>query len=1108
MKKITTLVFVALGIFALGSLTSCKDDSEDNYNDLRSELLNQNSTLRDLLEAQKADLQGQIDVLQDQLSAIKSCTCDPNDIRIINENIQNIQNNLTQIIENGANQSDIDALKALIKDLEEKINNISSGSGCSCDLTEINEALKQIKTALDGKADKTELEKLKNELNEKLVQLDARVAALEAAKQTIENDIQKIKETLTVIQETLEGRITNLEQTILVIQNNITSIKEDCKAANELLQKQIDAINERLDNLGSVGIYDDTALRNIIADLQKQIDILKNQGSNEYDDTAIKNTLADLQAQIDALKGQGGSSYDDTAVRNLITDLQAQIDALKSQIGNDYDDTEIRNLISALRDEIENLRTTVNNLQKTVINLQTTVTNLNTTVTDLNNTITNLNKTVNNLQQTVTDLETKVENTFVTVEADIAAVDARVTVLEEWINAMKALYGDNLEALNNPGGSCSCDIEALRTEIQTCKTEAIEVSKAYTDEAVRNLVSTATLETKLGEITAAYQAADQALQEQITALDTRVGDLEDRVSTLEEEVDKLTGLYEDIVNRLNAQISSIVVQSVTTPLLLDINLALPFNFQSNVICGYYGETPEANVYFPTYSNSYELSDPSEKLTEEEATSVVGFGKLPKSSTITSTGGKLYLTINPSNVDCTGANLKLVNSQNQEAGYIIKDVKKSDKLLSFVSRSADNGFYEADLELVDPEKAAFPTAPLKEAAKEVYNLVKTHTGVRDMASAVVKAAYQSVSLPAYAVQAPYTYTDENGAEVTAYVHSNYNMTATAVHPLTYNFTGKLGDYTSQIPHKLLRQIPYISEKLIGSGAWQKIKAKLYFEFDKVDYTAEVNVSVEDIKFVEGQNYITITVTYQRPVQNGSSTGATVTYTEETIDVMIQSSDVDNMAQVINDAIQNDMIQKINDTFNNVRIDIVDAVNEALKNTEDTMNKQAQDIIDIIEGLAQKSDTYIDKVNKLIDKINNQLNKVYARLDNIDSYLLPVMFYGDANGVLHHMSVAESTAGYVTPGYMVLYPTSYTAEILNPAYKKVVKVTKAKNIATGVNDPAEVAAANASFANLNTVVDGTVRSVGVQLKSGYAYEFAYSAVDYSAYQITQRYWVKVK
>lgn len=99
-KIITGFLMFALAVFSMSSFVACKDYDEDSYDDLKARI-NKQITLTEALE-------NQIKALQEQISKIKSCTCDPSKY---------------------ASQEEFEKALKRIADLEEAIKNIKS---CTC----------------------------------------------------------------------------------------------------------------------------------------------------------------------------------------------------------------------------------------------------------------------------------------------------------------------------------------------------------------------------------------------------------------------------------------------------------------------------------------------------------------------------------------------------------------------------------------------------------------------------------------------------------------------------------------------------------------------------------------------------------------------------------------------------------------------------------------------------------------------------------------------------------------------------------------------------------------------------------------------------------------
>lgn len=118
-----------------------------------------------------------------------------------------------------------------------------------------------------------------------------------------------------------------------------------------------------------------------------------------------------------------------------------------------------------------------------------------------------------------------------------------------------------------------------------------------------------------------------------------------------------------------------------------------------------------------------------------------------------------------------------------------------------------------------------------------------------------------------------------------------------------------------------------------------------------------------------------------------------------------------------------------------------------------------------GIEARINKYWDKFNTLV------LDKVLA---NINYALQPCLLIQEGT----KMSRANN---HSYTGEILLVPTSRTAEVFAPAYKKYIKVT-----CDGEEVEGEL---------LNKVIDGTVLAIPLTLESGKKYEIEYQAVDYT-------------
>jgi hypothetical protein len=169
-------------------------------------------------------------------------------------------------------------------------------------------------------------------------------------------------------------------------------------------------------------------------------------------------------------------------------------------------------------------------------------------------------------------------------------------------------------------------------------------------------------------------------------------------------------------------------------------------------------------------------------------------------------------------------------------------------------------------------------------------------------------------------------------------------------------------------------------------------------------------------------------------------------------------------------------------------------------------------------------YLNSINGLIDRVNeysldplvdNFVDKLISALDRINAKLAPYMRPTDwlqpigfaYDGSLKRLTATSSQPVYVSKDNLSLILTSRTGELLAPAYKKWVAVTKAYK-PDGTVAPASVVD-DANTGKLNTILPGNTRSVQLKnLKRGYTYVICIQCIDYSGYVSAKRYQIRVK
>ena len=144
---------------------------------------------------------------------------------------------------------------------------------------------------------------------------------------------------------------------------------------------------------------------------------------------------------------------------------------------------------------------------------------------------------------------------------------------------------------------------------------------------------------------------------------------------------------------------------------------------------------------------------------------------------------------------------------------------------------------------------------------------------------------------------------------------------------------------------------------------------------------------------------------------------------------------------------------------------------------------------------KTESTRRQIWRWLNKFNKQTNKW---LNNINWALQPTMFV-NSNEEVSRPGVHEYTS--YEPGEITLIPTSWTVELLAPAYKKYVVVTSVDGKEVSPDDPV-----NAGL--LGKVIPGSVNQIPFNVEAGKSYAIQYSALDYEGNTRTLNYYIKGK
>lgn len=449
-------------------------------------------------------------------------------------------------------------------------------------------------------------------------------------------------------------------------------------------------------------------------------------------------------------------------------------------------------------------------------------------------------------------------------------------------------------------------------------------------------------------------------------------------------------------------------------------------------------------------------------------------------------GKIYITLNPNEIDpeCI-TDLKLVDSQGNEAkGFTLGDekgniIKPTDKVLTygFTKAASANGFYEVPVRATDPANDDFSLnkGELKEAAKNIIAKLQNPKKSNLNLSQIATTLYRSVNnqLKAYTVKASYVLYDptkpvKDRFVVKSQVAPTYDMAAFAVKPLSYN-TLKDNQSLKNLGLALDKyMLPTLSDKL--GKFMDALDVKVELSEDKKNLNVYTIVALADV-----------TVQYDEAtktawfVKNGAP---------------INGSEIKNVTEVkeiTSTNLEGGHVQKVYKikTTDSTIADVVAELNNQL-------STKLQPVKDAIQNAANKWDSAIQPVNTLLHKIN-------AKIGNVNELLQPTMLYKNSNtGDWNTLSTLGGRLGtrMTGAGSTVLVATSWTGELLAPAYKKSVYVE---------GNPAEAKVTLMDGTTPAKKIAGSTQKVlftATPAAKGKSYTIVYEAVDYSGVSATKK------
>ena len=442
-------------------------------------------------------------------------------------------------------------------------------------------------------------------------------------------------------------------------------------------------------------------------------------------------------------------------------------------------------------------------------------------------------------------------------------------------------------------------------------------------------------------------------------------------------------------------------------------------------------------------------------------------------------GYLYVSLNPTEIDPSLVKVELVNSQGEPAkGFKLGDIDNTDKVLTFGTKAATvsaNGFYQVPVIASDPQNdgVEFDKGALAAAAKNALNELRNPKSNDLDLSLIASALYKNIPvLTAYGVKAEYYLynPDTKNLELKKTVKhavSDYDIAAFAVKPVSYNFLkdnatlDKLSDWAVEN-----FQLPSLSSKL------NKVIDAIKVEKMTVNNSTVNVVSIlaaTDVKVEVKDGYLVFTQTDGTEVGNIK------------LDAPTTVEPVGNPITVNTGHTQ--QVYQITST--------IDPITKVLDEVVDNVNGQLQPIKDVLSKTGSKWENVIAKVNPLLQKVS-------SKIGSVNKFLQPTILYVDKNGNPNTLSTigGRLATRFVGTGATTLYATSWTAELLAPAYKKSISVK---------GDGATVTLADGTSAA--EPFDGSINKVIFNATKTGEYIIVYKAIDYSGVEVEKTFNVNV-
>lgn len=657
------------------------------------------------------------------------------------------------------------------------------------------------------------------------------------------------------------------------------------------------------------------------------------------------------------------------------------------------------------------------------------------------------------------------------LQANIDDLKSDVATNKDKIAALEAQVAANKAAIENLNGTWTEKFQKLNTQLNesigalgdraTALEEAVDkingqlpAELAKLNQAIQDI---AELKAKSKEVDELQKKLDE-LNEKLYGKLAGEGDittLKDAIVTINGQLKTMSDQLDAIYAILNNNVSGIVIQATDCPVTGYENAAF-LGSQANILSAYWGIPASGDEEFE-----------------------VEGGKLIKSD-----AGNIYININPANVDPSNITFRLVDSQGNDApGFKLGAPVVTDKVLKYgITRATSaNGFYAIPVECTDPQNDGLDMnkGQLKEAAKNVLAKLQDPKSTSFNLSGLASALYNNLNnqLTAYGVQASWKQKDQNGNEVEKVVTSEIKLAAFAVKPLSFDFLAN----NSKLDNLSLDRF------MLPTNLSEKLKGISGLDFDHIiDPTTGKTIEVATIVAVPGVKI----------VPNGNDLDIIQISDGKKLNT-IKNASIEGEEKEVNKDISIEVNGSTGSTTLTTYIYQIKVKDDTMKDLIADLNKNLSTTLGPVKTALDWANTLAGKYDQNVAKVNNLIKKVEGVIKNVNKYLQPAIMFKADNGSWNFVSTGSHFAtSFVGVGATPLVATSYTAELLAPAYKKQLYVKEA-GAEILVNGKATKSAFN-----------GQIQKVVFNASKAGNYTIVYKAIDYSGKVVEKNFYVTVK